>query len=226
MQNTLHYNLKKYDAIDRGDRNVINGNMDILDTVLYENGQKTDASIANLADAYDDTGTYSVGDLRIYGNVLYKCITAIDTPEAWDAEHWEPITLAEAIARGGGGAGGAIDYSTEEQKTGAKWIDGKPLYRKTIILNNVSIGTSGDLNSTSARKEHGIANVDRVVRAEFYLDARAEPGYYDSPAQSVNLYANDTYIALVSKSTSWSARENRIWYITLEYTKTTDEVIE
>ena len=29
-------------------------------------------------------------------------------------------------------SGGGIDYTTEEQDTGLKWIDGRPIYQKTI----------------------------------------------------------------------------------------------
>lgn len=38
---------------------------------------------------------------------------------------------------------GALDYSTTEQDTGKKWIDGKPIYQKTIVLkdNNTDMYT-------------------------------------------------------------------------------------
>lgn len=42
----------------------------------------------NLADRYDATSTYAVGDYCIYGGQLYKCTTAISTAEAWDSTHW------------------------------------------------------------------------------------------------------------------------------------------
>jgi hypothetical protein len=34
------------------------------------------------------------------------------------------------------GSGGLPDYSTTEQKTGRKWIDGKDIYFATIVLDN------------------------------------------------------------------------------------------
>lgn len=49
-------------------------------------------------DAYDDTATYAVGDLCIYNNALYKCTTAITTPEAWNASHWTATSLADEIS--------------------------------------------------------------------------------------------------------------------------------
>ena len=48
-------------------------------------------------DAYDDTATYSVGDLCIYNNTLYKCTTAITTAEAWNASHWTATSIADEI---------------------------------------------------------------------------------------------------------------------------------
>lgn len=43
----------------------------------------------------------------------------------------------------GGGNVNALDYSTTEQDTGKKWIDGKPIYQKTIVLrdNNTDMYT-------------------------------------------------------------------------------------
>lgn len=49
-------------------------------------------------DAYDDTSTYTVGDLCIYNNALYKCTTAITTAEAWNASHWTATSIADEIS--------------------------------------------------------------------------------------------------------------------------------
>lgn len=38
----------------------------------------------------------------------------------------------------GGGNAKVLDYSTTEQDTGKKWIDGKPIYQKTIVLKDNS----------------------------------------------------------------------------------------
>ena len=43
--------------------------------------------------AYDPTATYDVGEFCINDNALYKCNTAISTPEAWDASHWDAVNL-------------------------------------------------------------------------------------------------------------------------------------
>lgn len=43
------------------------------------------------ADIYDNTKTYEVDDFCEYDGDLYKCSTAITTPEAWNSSHWDEI---------------------------------------------------------------------------------------------------------------------------------------
>lgn len=47
-----------------------------------------------ISDAYDNTATYAVGDYCIHENTLYRCITAISSPEEWTAAHWTATTMA------------------------------------------------------------------------------------------------------------------------------------
>ena len=80
-------------------------------------------------------------------------------------------------ASGGGGGGG--DFSTSEQSTGRKWIDGKTIYFKTFVAT----GQSGhyykftDINNVSA----------------FVIDV-AGFGYKDSsPTETHNITKWDSY---------------------------------
>ena len=50
--------------------------------------------------------------------------------------------------------GGLPDYSTTEQRTGQKWIDGKDIYAKTLTSAITNISTTVN---------HGIENLDKVV---------------------------------------------------------------
>lgn len=50
-----------------------------------------------ISDAYDPTSTYAVGDYAIYNNSLYRCVTAIDTPEEWTVAHWIETTVAAEL---------------------------------------------------------------------------------------------------------------------------------
>lgn len=51
----------------------------------------------NLADEYDATVTHAVGDYCIHDNTLYRCNTAISTPEAWNSIHWTAVALANDV---------------------------------------------------------------------------------------------------------------------------------
>lgn len=56
---------------------------------------------SNIADEYDSTATYDVDDFVIHSGVLYKCITAISTPEAWTSAHWTSTLIVDNFGSGG-----------------------------------------------------------------------------------------------------------------------------
>lgn len=62
-------------------------------------GADANPQLANdIAEEYDPVaGVYSVGDYCIYQSVLYKCITAISTPEAFDSTKWTDVSVAEEL---------------------------------------------------------------------------------------------------------------------------------
>ena len=60
----------------------------------------------NIADAYDATSTYSVGDYVIYHSVLYKCTTAVSSAEPFDSTKWTSCLVTDEMGQGGGGSGG------------------------------------------------------------------------------------------------------------------------
>lgn len=52
----------------------------------------------SIAPYYSASSTYAVGDKVRNSYYIYECITAIETPEAWTAAHWQQIdTLQEQI---------------------------------------------------------------------------------------------------------------------------------
>ena len=109
-------------------------------------------------------------------------------------------------------------YSTDEKMIG-QWIDGKPLYQKTVdcgALPNNSVKnfahSISNLESITDMKGIGISS-SQVIPIQWSVD-------YDS-AYGVTLYCDSTNIVFVTKrdQTSYHA------YITLQYTKTTDSAI-
>jgi hypothetical protein len=87
---TTNYNLTKPTASETASITPINGNMDIVDDIMH-------GAQVSLAPAYDTTATYAVDDLAMYNYELYRCITAVEIAEAFDANKWTRTTLADEI---------------------------------------------------------------------------------------------------------------------------------
>ena len=51
----------------------------------------------NLASAYDNTSTYSVGDYVTYSGYLYVCNTNISVPEDFDITHWTSKSVTDIL---------------------------------------------------------------------------------------------------------------------------------
>ena len=105
------------------------------------------------------------------------------------------------------------NYSTAEQKTGQKWIDGKDIYFKTVEIDNpVSTGTPTAVS-------HG-ASVDKIVKMEGY-------GATSGVFIPVTYYAASNYYAMVYASASdiiydvkWNNTQFDKIVVTIYYTKT------
>ena len=102
-QITLDLNTKKFSGssnIPSVIRNISNNFIE--ETVTPDASGKQLIRALNLrktqdmiASVYDASSTYSVGDYCIYQNNLYRCISAIETAEAFTAAHWEQVKAAE-----------------------------------------------------------------------------------------------------------------------------------
>jgi len=66
---------------------------------------------ANIAEEYDPSETYAVGDFCLHEGVLYKCTTAIPIAEAWTAAHWTSTLIVDNFGTGGGG-GASVTLGT------------------------------------------------------------------------------------------------------------------
>ena len=116
-------------------------------------------------------------------------------------------------------------YSTEEQVVG-KWIDGKPLYQKTIYASNVYLGSS----DASTGLVHGITNIDTMFVKYFSYNITDGWEY----GGDVFIVGNGVYTAKVmcgsrgiwlkskDNAVSFDASSSRRYVVILQYTKTTD----
>ena len=110
-------------------------------------------------------------------------------------------------------------YSTDEVKTGGKWIDGKPIYRKVVnfgALPNATIKevSFDNINADTFVKIEGIAmnNSGSAVTIPF-ADISAA-------TQSIAIFINSSSVSINTGTTNRS--DYTKCYVTIEYTKTTD----
>lgn len=104
-------------------------------------------------------------------------------------------------------------YSTTEQVTGDRWIDGKPIYRKTINFGAMP-------NATTKSVAHGISGLSAIINiygwatngTNYITVPRGAPGSNNS----IESYADGANLMCVV-SVNWSGYSSS--YITLEYTK-------
>lgn len=50
-----------------------------------------------IADEYDASATYNAGDYVIYNDLLYKANADIQIPEAWNASHWDQVSVMSEL---------------------------------------------------------------------------------------------------------------------------------
>lgn len=113
--------------------------------------------------------------------------------------------------------GNDISYSTDEQFTGKYWIDGRPVYQKTINFGALP-------NATTKSVAHGISNLDYVI--DIYGVAQNPnisthstlPLPLPSPSGNlVTFWTTDTYVEVSAPNGDRSAYT--ICYITMVYVK-------
>jgi microcystin-dependent protein len=102
-----------------------------------------------------------------------------------------------------------VDYSTSEIKTGSKWIDGKPIYRKIVTTNNYT------LSSSSSAIASGITNVSTLVKFDVSM-LYSDGSWFTQWHITDKILRSNGEIRLVADS---SATFNKVICI-LEYTKT------
>lgn len=102
-----------------------------------------------------------------------------------------------------------MDYSTSEVKTGAKWIDGSAIYKKTIATGALP-------NNASTTTAHNISNLLSVIKIEGCAEATQTNYFASLPMSDVDVYADGTNI-IISSTSDRSAYQ--FSYVTLYYTK-------
>lgn len=108
----------------------------------------------------------------------------------------------------------SLSYSTEETLTGGKWIDGKPIYKKTIELGTLPINTNKQVN-------HNITNLSKIIEIKgiavstTYLPL---PRSQSTQNLNIDIFANTEKVVVFTASDM----SEYTGFATLYYTKTTD----
>ena len=103
-------------------------------------------------------------------------------------------------------------YSTDEVKTGGKWIDGKPIYRKTLVFTNITLtSTLTHIGTTDIPIGNIIKTEDHVFKSDLSTAGSSHKSVYIE--DNGKIYASQT---ISSYNDGWYI------YFTIEYTKATD----
>ena len=130
---TQYYNLDKPSYDEVADIEIINANFDKIDQQMRNNADGVNFAKGISSDAYDNSKLYAVGDYCIYDNKLYRCITAIESAEAFNIAKWEQTTVGKEINQ--------LNSNLVGLKVGENF-GGKNLFDENEIFS--SIGTKKD----------------------------------------------------------------------------------
>ena len=86
--------LQNQITANRDDIDLQSGQISVLQQAVGNIGDKVDVLDAAITvEEYSATKLYSVDEDCVYEGVRYKCITAIETPEAFTPSHWQAISI-------------------------------------------------------------------------------------------------------------------------------------
>lgn len=216
---TTNYNLEKPDSGDdfKDFRSNYNSNMDIIDANLGGGGGgNVDDVLVNGVSVVDGNHDAQITSYKEVTQAEYDALPATKLTDG--------IAYFIKDAGGGGGGSSSHNYSTTEQVIGT-WIDGKPLYEKTYVINALpssagyqdhSLGLSdidvrhsfGDLKwASGTTRPFGVIGMDRNSPTSWYMQN-----------QITYTIENNSFIRIIV-GTDRSAISATI---TIQYTKTTD----
>ena len=109
----------------------------------------------------------------------------------------------------------SLSYSANEVKTGGKWIDGKPIYRKVVNFGALP-------NATTKKVAHGVNNIGDITHIYGVAHSSAKMTIPLPYARGIPiiLYATQDDVAIEISTNDYI--EFTRSEITIEYTKTTD----
>lgn len=141
---TPYYGATLPSGTDRADVNVLNDNTTLWDLELHNESVRAAANIANI---YDATATYTVGEFCTYLGVLYKCTTNTASPAgAFDGTEWEQVNATDE----------AVDWDAFDD-LGAKNLLPYPYNETTKTQNGITytVNSDGTITVSGATTTNG-----------------------------------------------------------------------
>ena len=114
--------------------------------VTDELGQGGDNANQNIADTYDITATYAVGDFVIYGGMLYKCTTAVTTAGAFNINNWTQTVVTDELGSGGGDNANQ-NIADAYDPTQTYEVDDYVIYNSLLYKCTTAVTTPGAFDS-------------------------------------------------------------------------------
>lgn len=206
---TTHYNLTKPALTDLVKVEDLNDNFDAIDEAIYQASQSGGTAAEMIAEEYDDTATYAVGDHCEYEGKLYRCTTAIQTAEDWTPGHWTEVTVAGELE-------GKVDKNgTDRLMTaaeGAKLADieeGAQVNTLTGVKGDAeSSYRTGNVNLTAANvgavpsSEKGTANGVATLDSSGKVPSGQLPSYVDDVIDGYyyngSFYSDQAHTSVIS----------------------------
>lgn len=134
-----------------------------------------------IAEDFDSTATYAVGDYCIYEGSLYKCTTAVTTAGDWDSTDWTETLVMDEVEQGGGGGSAEGIHLTQAEYDAlpaSKLTDGKIYF--------IDDGISGrDIVANGV-----FVDVDNVIKAQTTLTNSVETTYTTTEDCCILFYFN------------------------------------
>lgn len=120
------------------------------------------------------------------------------------------------VPSGGGGSSGGINYSTTEQRTGQKWIDGKDIYQ--ITIPNISISSQNMQTDLTSLSIDNVIDYKAVYRSSS-VGMQLLNEYNDGTDRlSTQIFSNK----FRTLCTAWFISSGFVASYTIQYTKITD----
>lgn len=188
--------------------------------IAYDDSQTNKTAIGTLANLATTVKTNLVSAI----NEIKNSLKTVATTGAFDDLTGRPdassnIDMSEVCTPLPSNATDGIIYSTTERKVG-QWINGKPLYEKTISCGALPNGTTKMVN-------HSISNISNIIKLGGYSTDGTNflnlpnTGIGNMNRVDVQIYATKTQIGImINQGTDLSSYTTT--YVTLQYTKTID----